>query len=129
MKLGFRGRRTTNSCVVSVLYDGEEVELLNPRTDLRNHSPTGFEWGFGGSGPAQLALAILAHEYGDEKALGYYQEFKWKVIAWIGTDKWELTSEEIEQAIRRFRKSREGSHERREGTVSAGQSVPVPGRE
>src|SRR5262245_22144387 len=27
--------------------------------ELRNHSPTGFEWGYGGSGPAQLALALL----------------------------------------------------------------------
>ena len=33
---------------------------LNPRYDLRNHSPTGFAWGYLGSGPAQLALAILA---------------------------------------------------------------------
>lgn len=24
-----------------------------------NHSPSGFSWGYGGSGPAQLALAIL----------------------------------------------------------------------
>ena len=31
---------------------------LNPRLDLYNHSPTGFEWGYCGSGPAQLALAI-----------------------------------------------------------------------
>jgi len=28
-----------------------------PRSDLRNHSPNGFEWGYSGSGPAQLALA------------------------------------------------------------------------
>ena len=32
---------------------------LDPRYDLRNHSPTGFAWGYGGSGPSQLALAIL----------------------------------------------------------------------
>ena len=24
-----------------------------------NHSPDGFNWGYGGSGPAQLALAIM----------------------------------------------------------------------
>lgn len=33
---------------------------LPPRHDLRNHSPDGFEWGYSGSGPAQLALAIVA---------------------------------------------------------------------
>ncbi|HXR05085.1 MAG TPA: DUF6166 domain-containing protein [Verrucomicrobiae bacterium] len=38
---------------------------LNPRLDLYNHSPTGFEWGYGGSGPAQLALAILADHLGN----------------------------------------------------------------
>lgn len=42
---------------VLVLVDGEP---LNPRFDLANHSPNGFEYGYSGSGPAQLALAILA---------------------------------------------------------------------
>ena len=37
-----------------------DMEPLDPRLDLANHSPTGFEWGYGGSGPAQLALALLA---------------------------------------------------------------------
>src|SRR5215469_11969326 len=30
------------------------------RLELVNHSPSGFDWGPGGSGPAQLALALLA---------------------------------------------------------------------
>ena len=36
-------------------------EGLHPRKSLAvyNHSPDGFAWGYGGSGPAQLALAIL----------------------------------------------------------------------
>lgn len=51
------------------------------RCDLRNHSPTGFNWGYGGSGPAQLALAILADSVGDALALEHYQDFKWEVIA------------------------------------------------
>ncbi len=36
---------------------------LGPRLDLANHSPDGFSWGYGGSGPAQLALAILADHF------------------------------------------------------------------
>jgi len=32
-----------------------------PSLQLRKHSPDGFEWSYGGSGPAQLALAILLH--------------------------------------------------------------------
>jgi Family of unknown function (DUF6166) len=36
-----------------------ETKLLDPRCDLRNNASTGFVWGYNGSGPAQLALAIL----------------------------------------------------------------------
>ena len=44
---------------------------------LRNHSPDGFEFGYGGSGPSQLALAILYDFTGDEGlALANYQLFK-----------------------------------------------------
>ena len=76
---------------------------LNPRYDLRQHSPTGLEWGYGGSGPAQLALAILAHEYDDEFAQMYYQDFKWAVIAHLPQRAWNLTSDEIQEAIRQLR--------------------------
>jgi hypothetical protein len=34
---------------------------VTPSLRHRNHSPDGFEWGYHGSGPAQLALAILLH--------------------------------------------------------------------
>lgn len=61
--------RTKMGPVVTV--DGEPLDL---RLELRNHSPTGFDWGYCGSGPAQLALAILAHHCdSDEEALELYQ--------------------------------------------------------
>ncbi len=68
------------SSVVTVKKDGvtKELEL---RLDLGNHSPTGFSWGYGGSGPHQLALAILADFFGDNAAKQYSQMFKWDVIA------------------------------------------------
>jgi len=37
------------------------------RLDIRNHSPTGFNCGYQGSGAAQLALAILADFIGASK--------------------------------------------------------------
>lgn len=43
-----------------------------------NHSPDGFNWGYGGSGPSQLALAVVLRITGK---LDGYQEFKWKYIA------------------------------------------------
>ena len=47
-----------------------------------NHSPNGFSWGYGGSGPAQLALALLLEAGASEmEAQKKYQEFKWEVIA------------------------------------------------
>jgi hypothetical protein len=58
-----------------------DFKPLDPRYDLRNHSPAGFEWGYGGSGPAQLALAILADATGDAAyANANYQYFKKDVI-------------------------------------------------
>lgn len=46
-----------------------------------NHSPDGFNVGYGGSGPAQLALAILLELTDRESALVKYQSFKWTYIA------------------------------------------------
>ena len=80
--------------------------LLPPRNDIRNHSPTGFQWGYGGSGPAQLALAILAdhladHLEDDIKALRLYQDFKSKVIAALPQGKpWQLTPQQIDAALK-----------------------------
>jgi hypothetical protein len=63
------------------------LSYLPPRHDIVNHSPTGFEWGYGGSGPAQLALAILADALDDdERADLLHQEFKWRVIAPLDRD-------------------------------------------
>ena len=58
----YQGRREGHAVIVVV--DGRP---LNPRLDLWSHSPTGFEWGYGGSGPAQLALALLADHLEDDK--------------------------------------------------------------
>ena len=76
------------------------IERLRPRLDLRRHSPTGFEWGYGGSGPAQLALAILATwSHNDGFALKHYQDFKFRVIGRLPHEAWELTGEDIQRAI------------------------------
>ncbi|HXT10548.1 MAG TPA: DUF6166 domain-containing protein [Candidatus Angelobacter sp.] len=97
----YAGNRTKAGAMVVV--DGEILEL---RLDLRNHSPTGFDWGYHGSGAAQLALAILAHHLGgDEEALNLYQRFKWAVIAELPKHRWLLTSREIDAALQRIRES------------------------
>jgi Family of unknown function (DUF6166) len=96
----YHGSRCDGDVVVTV--DGHP---LNPRHDLYNHSPNGFEWGYGGSGPAQLALAILANHLGnDEMALAIYQLFKFSVIAALPEMEWQLSSDEIDAALEKIRK-------------------------
>jgi hypothetical protein len=94
----YLGRRQGFAVIVTV--DGRR---LNPRFDLWNHSPTGFEWGYGGSGPAQLALAILAdHCQDNERALNFYHRFKWAVVAGLSYSGWTLTTEEIELVLQQL---------------------------
>jgi hypothetical protein len=96
----YEGRRQGYAVIVTV--DGRS---LNPRLDLYNHSPTGFEWGYCGSGPAQLALAILAdHLADDRQALDVYQRFKWAVIVELPRKQgWTLTSLVIDQILQNIR--------------------------
>jgi hypothetical protein len=96
----YEGRREGHAVLVTV-----NGRPLNPRLDLWNHSPTGFEWGYCGSGPAQLALAVLAdHLAEDRQALDIYQRFKWVVVAELPKKGWTLTSREIDQSIERIRR-------------------------
>ncbi len=73
---------------------------------LRNHSPTGFEWGYGGSGPAQTALALLLDYTRDrDVALKLYQDFKSKFVASMRPE-WEMTGEQLSDAITLMRIAR-----------------------
>ncbi len=47
------------------------------------HSTTGFEWGYGGSGPSDLALNVLAMFVEPPEAWRLHQSFKGEVIARI----------------------------------------------
>src|SRR5947209_19175407 len=90
----YEGRR--EGYVADVTVNGHP---LNPRLDLWNHSPTGFEWGYGGSGPAQLALALLAdHLADDDQAVRLHQSFKFAVVVKLPNTGWTLTSDQIKQA-------------------------------
>lgn len=89
------GQRDGFNAVVTV--DGKPLDL---RLDLRSHSPTGFEWGYGGSGPAQLALAILAHHLrDDQKALKLYQHFKWAIVVALAREGWAIDSDAIDRVL------------------------------
>lgn len=87
-----RGKKETRE----VWLDNKQLDP-KPSQKLKNHSPDGFMWGYGGSGPAQLALAIclriirlrhtmLAQNQIDHAALRLYQDFKFMVIAQLPMD-------------------------------------------
>jgi hypothetical protein len=82
--------------------DGKYDLSPKPSQKLFNHSPDGFQWGYGGSGPAQLALAILLDYLGDkDEALRLHQPFKWAIIARLPKDKaWEIDALTIEDFLR-----------------------------
>lgn len=91
----YHGRRDQAGTYAWV-SQGQRAYALPMRTDVRNHSPTGFNWGYGGSGPAQLALAILCDLLGDEtEAQDCYQRFKFEVIGKIKDDVWTMSGASI----------------------------------
>lgn len=91
---GFRDADGT--CRVLVVSEGD-VRALDLRLDLTAHSPDGFEWGYAGSGPAQLALAILADALGDDRrAVRLHQSFKFETIAKLPRDKtWSMPADYV----------------------------------
>ena len=104
MSKTYVGRRDDDDNTLKVFVKQEDgsTKALNPRYDLRNHSPIGFESGYNGSGPAQLALAICADALGDDnKAQAVYQKFKFKIVAALShTDGWELSEIKVLETIR-----------------------------
>ena len=81
-----------------VTVDGQP---LDPRLDLVNHASTGFSWGYLGSGPAQLALALVAHHTGDDAlAVRVHQMVKASVVAGLDEERgWRMSGEDIEKVI------------------------------
>jgi hypothetical protein len=59
---------------------GTEVNIPQK---LVYHSPCGFEWGYEGSGPADLALNILVQFTDEKTAFELHQDFKNEFVAYI----------------------------------------------
>ena len=97
----YRGYRNTS---LGAQVDRSDEKKLDPRWDLRNHSPDGFEWGYGGSGPSQLALAIIADTLrdrmpnkaeADRMTMTVYQDFKWHIIQGLSYNTWQLEQDAV----------------------------------
>jgi len=97
----YQGKRLNGKCTV-VAHEGHERRSIRKRRDLQNHS-RGFEWGYCGSGPAQLSLALLADALEDDDlALEHYQQFKTDIVAHFKPAAWTITSGEIVDWLRRL---------------------------
>lgn len=102
--------RETAATNVAITVNGR------PLRHVVRHSPTGMEWGYGGSGPADLARSILLDylsrcgadvrvrampgarpgKRGRERLVDHlYQAFKWEFVAAWPHEGWKLTGEEI----------------------------------
>ncbi|WP_123539272.1 DUF6166 domain-containing protein [Halosimplex salinum] len=97
------GFRVDGQAVVLNLSEHRRLSLERS-LDLINHSPSGFEWGYSGSGPAQLACALLLDYYDDEQAAReHYIAFRNQVVSQLECDGtaacWHLTGEEIDAAM------------------------------
>lgn len=91
----YKGARKNGEARVVVV--DPEYGTTEPLPHVERHSPTGFEWGYGGSGPSDLALSILAHHL-EVKAVSpmLYQQFKAAFVAHFG-DEWVLQSTVIDR--------------------------------
>lgn len=76
--------------------------FINVPHAIVRHSPAGFEWGYGGSGPADAALNILLAVTGNrEIAEQHYQQFKWEFIAPMPEEGGVIKRDEIIEWLRR----------------------------
>ena len=108
--------------MINKIYRGEPdgvVKVILPSgrsRPLRHvllHSPTGFAWGYEGSGPADLAMSLLCDVlgerpskrqliYGRFKAYPHHQAFKRQVVAnWKIGRTFEIDSESIAAWLRK----------------------------
>ncbi len=64
-----------------VLWRTLEGEARASVPHAAQHSPTGIEWGYGGSGPADLARSVLLALVDERAANALYHRFKHEVVA------------------------------------------------
>lgn len=62
---------------------------------IKHHSPTGMEWGYAGSGPADFALNCLLMFVPEGIAREHYQNFKFKFVATLPREGGVIQGSEI----------------------------------
>jgi len=91
--VAYVGTRAHGGTAVARELEGGRQEPLIHRV---RHSPTGLEWGYGGSGPADLARSILWDWLGREPTQRAYMALKFDVVARLAQAGWRLPAAELE---------------------------------
>jgi hypothetical protein len=114
MKKVYRDTRTDTGVTVTVtVINARQRARVRLLRHIPFHSPAGFSWGYEGSGPADLAFALLVDHLrerpprhgwlagavfsrwtADSAAFRHHQYFKRDLVAQWGAV-WELTDEQI----------------------------------
>ena len=95
----YKGSRLGGSPFVFICFDDDTFETTSLRHICR-HSPDGFEWGYGGSGPADLALSILCDAVGKEDANKFYMDFKWDFISKFPKESFRISEGDVKKWIK-----------------------------
>lgn len=105
----YQGRRVPNIIITATDEETKKTRMLNPchSRAIRNHSQE-FNWGYGGSGPSQLALALLLDAIGETPieqrpspetapvlAERWYTQFKNDHVSNWGDDTWRISRAEV----------------------------------
>ena len=122
-------KRVGGAAVAEVMVDDGTPR---PLKHLVRHSPTGFEWGYAGSGPADLARSIVGDLMGtDDPSRRLYQAVKFALIATLPSGGGALTSHDILEVIDakrwRFEDAPEATLTREQEDELAFQSMPNEG--
>lgn len=78
-----------------LIHTASGIRTNVPRS-IYKHSPTGYNFGYGGSGPADFALNVaLAAGVHADIAYHHYQSFKWAVVAIEQSDRLVIPRETV----------------------------------
>jgi len=92
---GYAGARGPDGSVKVVRIRSGQQTPLKGRWRHTGIASGEFNWGYGGSGPADLARSIIADALGiDDPNPTVYQEFKRSFVASWG-DRWEISLEQV----------------------------------
>ncbi len=112
----YTGTRSSNGVVVEVVMNHKGKVHKRKLKHVAYHSPAGLEWGYHGSGPADLALSVLVNYFNEHspkegwmvrkrfdhwaehsQAWKHHQSFKRYFVAYFDYQRWELTDTQIEK--------------------------------